>query len=138
MPRRYPKYQEGGQVPTDIQRLIKRMMEAKTDRAEEVIPDMAYGGIVGLQGGGMPPKKPKKRSLADQLSREQLRELFYRPRLRQDIPMEDHPQITEDMLPGIEERFRRLQGELGSGAVPRSEYGDIIDYLVESFPILQE
>ena len=50
MPRRYPKYQEGGQVPTDIQRLIKRMMEAKTDRAEEVIPDMAYGGIVGLQG----------------------------------------------------------------------------------------
>ena len=60
MPRRYPEYQEGGmpsQVPTDIQRLIKRMLEAKTDRAEEVIPDMAYGGIVALQGGGMPPKK---------------------------------------------------------------------------------
>ena len=56
MPRRYPEYQEGGmpsQVPTDIQRLIKRMLEAKTDRAEEVIPDMAYGGIVGLQGGGV-------------------------------------------------------------------------------------
>ena len=57
MPRRYPKYQEGGQVPTDIQRLIKRMMEAKTDRAEEVIPDMASGGIIGLQNGGPPWRK---------------------------------------------------------------------------------
>ena len=112
MPRRYPKYQEGGQVPSDIRRLLSRLMEGR-----------ASGGVIGFQGGGMPPKKPKKRLLANQLSREQLRELFYHPRLRQDIPMEDHPQITEDMLPGIEEQFDRLQGELGGGAVPRPEYG---------------
>ena len=40
-------------MPTDIQRLIKRMLEARADRAEDVIPDMAYGGILGLQGGGV-------------------------------------------------------------------------------------
>ena len=55
MDRRYPKYQAGGMpsgVPTDIQRLIRRMLEARTDRAEDVIPDLAYGGIIGLQRGG--------------------------------------------------------------------------------------
>jgi hypothetical protein len=56
MRRRYPGYQEGGMpsdMPTDIQRLIERMLEARADRAEDVIPDMAYGGILGLQGGGV-------------------------------------------------------------------------------------
>ena len=56
MRRRYPGYQEGGmpsEMPTDIRRLIKRMLEARADRAEDVIPDMAYGGILGLQGGGV-------------------------------------------------------------------------------------
>ena len=48
------------EMPTDIQRLIKRMLEARTDRAEEVIPDMAYGGIIGLQGGG--PPRPGSRT----------------------------------------------------------------------------
>ena len=40
-------------MPTDIQRLIKRMLEARTDKAEDVIPDMASGGILGLQDGGV-------------------------------------------------------------------------------------
>ena len=40
-------------MPTDIQRLIRRMLEARTDKAEDVIPDMASGGILGLQNGGV-------------------------------------------------------------------------------------
>ena len=55
MRRRYPEYRGGGMppdMPTDIQRLIRRMLEARTDKAEDVIPDMASGGILGLQNGG--------------------------------------------------------------------------------------
>ena len=62
MRRRYPKYQAGGMpsgMPTDIQRLIRRMLEARTDKAEDVIPDMASGGVVGLLRGGFVEDRPQ-------------------------------------------------------------------------------
>tara|TARA_R110000824_G_scaffold37803_3_gene116059 strand:+ start:537 stop:2390 length:1854 start_codon:yes stop_codon:yes gene_type:complete len=109
MPRRYPEYQEGGQVPTDIQRLIKRMMEAKTDRAEEVIPDMAYGGIVALQGGGMPPSSgtaATTRALMEFAKRGGLSD--------QDRLMMDFERMMED---SIESRSRRAQQKFDKDAM---------------------
>jgi len=90
MRRRYPEYQGGGmpsEMPTDIQRLIKRMLEARTDSAEEVIPDMAYGGIIGLQGGGPVPPDP---------------------RFKEFLELENQGRLTSRQL----DRWRKLRGEL--------------------------
>jgi len=98
MSRRYPKYQAGGMpsgMPTDIQRLIRRMLEARTDRAEDVIPDMADGGIIGLQTGG--PVRPHRRYRAGP---EKLGEHAeeWRRKLEMDVltgrkPSSEHPTI---------------------------------------------
>ena len=81
MRRRYPKYQAGGEVPSDIRRLMGRMLQASkrgdSARGLDALLGMASGGrIPGYQTGGSPTQQrmiqsyvsPEQQQLAAQLT----------------------------------------------------------------------
>ena len=62
MRKQYPKYQMGGEIPSDIQRLVGRMIRAsnrdRSERGLDALLGMASGGrILGYQTGGAPTQQ---------------------------------------------------------------------------------
>ena len=81
MRRRYPQYQAGGEIPSDIRRLMGRMLQASkrgdSARGLDTLLSMASGGrIPGYQTGGAPTQQrmvqsyvsPEQQQLAAQLT----------------------------------------------------------------------